>query len=687
MADLISGVGPLFGPDFVTVTTNDETGKPFSVQIYPDALNPELRAAGLPTQYYFQPSQVFLARKHDAPDDYDFQMTLFKGLGTEETQLTPADLEGASTEMGGGFCTFSTTFAIPDTVISGVLQKLKARDHAAPSARMANYFNHQNGDPEPLLGIVPITNSAVTCAIPDANTVGGFLKMSAQYSGKGSIEPHGINTFLVSANLYAGGAIASALKAGAAPPFTVVNMLTESFYINGVTVIVTAHADKVYDSFSAAISAGGFLGIDQFSADYAYSACVTSGAITTDITINGAVLDDATKKWVTDNVDAMKKAAMDLVKTEIFDWDPSKTDSKASASRGWWSEVFGGASVSLKSDHQRRSVNYTQTLILNETISVTQVVGGDLNDLVPAVRANLDKYLVVIDIGEYFKKVQVAGYCVIDFSERLEDGSILTVPVKSVQIEVGYPEYAAPTEGGQPNLSMLAQGSHYTLGQPAPKGPVQPAIWLPENAKDFVNISFLRLDKPVPGWPADQVKIRRKVIFDTQDPRVNLSAAATPHDPAVVEIEELTTDHSPVLSIGMVGSVFVRFSIAQQLPPNLTVTITPTIGSDTYPPITVTKQNAKNALWEVYSDKYIDVDKFTYTMSVEVDPPGFGDDPITYSSPEPWTVPLPKGLVKHITSLATLLPSIPADKKAQVNDWCAQAIRASYQQPAAAVQP
>lgn len=679
MADLISGVGPLFGPDFVTVTVNDETGKPFQVQVYPDAVNPELRAGGLPTQYYFQPSQVFLARKHDAPDDYDFQMTLFKGLGTEETQITPAELEGAGTEVGGGFCTFSTTFAIPESVIAGVLQKLKARDHALPVARLASYFNHQAGDPDPVLGIVPITNSAVVCAVPDPNTVGAFMKMSAQYSGKGSIEPHGINTFLVSANLYAAGAIASALKAGAAPPFTVVNTLTESFYINGVTVVVTANADKLYDSFSAAISAGGFLGIDQFSADYAYSACVTSGAITTDISINGAVLDDATKKWVTDNVDAMKKSAMDLVKTEIFDWDPSKTDSKASTSRGWWSEVFGGSSVSLKSDHQRRSVNYKQTLVLNETISVSQTVGGDLNDLVPAVRANLDKYLAVIDIGEYFKKVQVAAFCGIDFSERV-DGNLLTVPLKAVQIEVGYPEYASPIEGGQPNLSMLAQGSHYTLGQVAPKGPTQPAVWTSDNPKDFVNISFLRLDKAVPGWPADQVKLRRKLVFDIQDPRVNLSAQATPNDPAVVELEELTTNHSPVVSIGMVGSIFVRFAIGQTiLPPNLTVTITPTIGGDTYAPIAVTRDNVRNALWEVYSDKYIEVDSFSYTISVECDPPAFGDDPITYAAAAPVTVALPKGRTKHIVALATPLPSIPADKKAQVIDWCAQATRATVQ--------
>jgi hypothetical protein len=332
MADFVSGVGPLFGPDFVVVTVNDATGVPFDVQVYPDAHNPELRAAGLPTQYYFQPAQVFLAKKHDSPQDYDFEMTLFKGLGSEEANVTPTELQGASTEMGGGFCTFSTTFAIPPSVIDAVVGKLKNREHGAPAPRLAAFFNQQPGDPTPGLGIVPISSSSVVCAVQDPNVTDGKILMTAQYSQKGSIEAQGISTFLISCNLFAAGEIASALKAGASPPFTVSNVLKESFYINAVTVDVDVDVDKVYDSFSVAVQAGSFLGIDDVSASAAWSSCVTSGGVTTHITQNGAVLDPATAKWITDNVDSMKKTAMDLVKQEIFDWDPAKGDSKATTS-------------------------------------------------------------------------------------------------------------------------------------------------------------------------------------------------------------------------------------------------------------------------------------------------------------------------------------------------------------------
>ena len=264
MADFVSGVGPLFGPNFLVVTANDENGKPYSVQVYPDAHNPELRAAGLPTQYYFQPAQIFLAKKHDSPDDYDFQMTLFKGLVSEEDTITPAELEG--TDLGGGFCTFSTTFGIPESVIEGVLEKLKRRDHPVPDARIATYFNYQDTDPAPTLGIVPITDSTITCRVPNPAVAGSFLKISAQHSGKGSIEAHGI-TSLVSCNVVAAGAIASALKQGASPPFTVDNALREAFYINAVTIEVTVDVDKTYDSFSAAVGTGGVLGVDALAGE------------------------------------------------------------------------------------------------------------------------------------------------------------------------------------------------------------------------------------------------------------------------------------------------------------------------------------------------------------------------------------------------------------------------------------
>ena len=103
MATFLSPLGPLFGPNFTMITQNDETGREFQLQVYPDANNPELRANGRPTHYYFVPKRVFLAKKQTAPADFDFGMTVFKGLLTGETTIGITDdvTAGGAVETGG----------------------------------------------------------------------------------------------------------------------------------------------------------------------------------------------------------------------------------------------------------------------------------------------------------------------------------------------------------------------------------------------------------------------------------------------------------------------------------------------------------------------------------------------------------------------------------------------------------
>jgi len=677
MDDFAAGVGPLFGPDFVEVTVNDDTGKQFTLQVYPDAHNGALKAAGLPQQYYFQPQRVVIAKKQDHPADYDFGMTVFKGLGTGETTLgvTATQSTDGSVEAGGGFCSFTTTFGIPDSVLAHVVEKLKAADHPAPAPRLASLFGFTTGDPDPRVGVVPITDNAVSLAVPDLVAAAGGTKvpmfLSAQTSGKGSIEEHGFSSFLVTCNQLAAGAIAGSIEKGVSP-FMVTNRLKESFYINGITATVHVDVDKVYDSFSLAVSTGGFLGIDSFSADFAYSNCLTSGGITTQIDENGAALDPKLKDWVEQKVEEMRKAAMDLVKADIFDWDPSKTDSQASTDRSWFSSLFGGSSVGLKSNYQKRSIKIDTTIILNETISVDHTVSGDLSDLMDAVKADPGKYLAVVDIGKWFQKIQVAATCAVNFGEKLQDGTELHEPLVSVQLEAGYPDFKAPLDAaGKPNLRILGEGFHYTLASRDPSGPVQPAIWTADNPKDIINLSWLRLDSDIQGWPRDQVMLRRRLVFDGADPRVSLSSAGGAGDGVVVEfVEPATLDHAPVLTAAQVGYVFARFKLNRVLPKsNFSVVITPTIGGDTYPPIEVTSANQKNAIWEVFSDKYIAVDSFTYTVDVTVSGPNFTDDPVTYSTPAPVKVPIPAGRVKYLNPLPIALPPTPPDKVAVINNY------------------
>jgi hypothetical protein len=45
MPDLtVAPLGPLFGPDIITVTVDDKDHGVYNLEVYPDAANPELKA-------------------------------------------------------------------------------------------------------------------------------------------------------------------------------------------------------------------------------------------------------------------------------------------------------------------------------------------------------------------------------------------------------------------------------------------------------------------------------------------------------------------------------------------------------------------------------------------------------------------------------------------------------------------
>lgn len=664
--ETLSALGPVFGPDFVMVTVNDDTGMQYQLEVYPDANNPILKANGLATQYYFQPQRVYLAKKQNSPADYDFGMTIFKGLLTSEGNIGVTTTTGGEADAGGGFCSFSTTFAIPDSVIANVIKALKNKEYGTPPPRIFGLFVTEPSDPDPLLGIVPILENDVTLEVPPLASVGGAntpFFINAQGAGKGSIEASGISSFLVTCNQDAAGAIAGSLKNGVSP-FTVHYNLKQLFYINACDIHIIVDVDKVFDQFSAALSTGGFLGIDSASLSAAYQSCVTSGAIKTIMHMNNAEIPDDLKKMIEGQVEEMRKTALDLVKHEIFDWTPTP-DPPATTDRGFFSSIFGGSSISLKANYQKHSVHFEQDLTIDSTISVYDTVSGDLNDLEPAIKANLNKYLAIVDIGEYFKKLQVAATNNLNWSEKLSDGTDLADPITSAQVEVAYPDYPGSLGAdNQPNLRTQSSGFHYTTGQNDQNRPESLAVWTVDDPRDIINISFLRLDNPLTGWDTDQVKLRKTIVFNGSDPRVELANGGT-----TFVKEMITKIHAPVITRDEVGYVFVRFILDRVLPKdNITLTLTCRLGKRT-DTITITRASQKNILWEIFSDKYLDTNSFEYDLQVEVTGPNFTDNPVQYQTAQSVVVPLPSGRIKYVNPLKLVLPAPPPDQVATINNY------------------
>lgn len=699
----VAPAGPLLGPDFITIPVKSQsTGQNFDLEVFPDANNPSLRANGLPMQYYYLPKQLYLAKKADGSGDYDFSVTLFKGLMTTEDTLgiSGAQTSGGELDAGGAFVTFSMTMAVPDDALSAALAMLKAEQYSAPPARSASYFGGSQGGPAPLLGIVPIVDNHVSIEVPQlpgsstspapaaapaaagstppAGTAakpatpapaptGGAASpastpavvnngnpwfISAQSSSQGSIEASGISSFLVTCNQLAAGAIVGSLQAGRSP-FVVHYNLSEMFYINACQINMTINVDKVFMQFSGDVNAQ--YGFVQADLQANYQSCITSGAINTVINENGAAVDADTKSIIDKQVSDMQTNAWNLVKSEIFDWQP-KPDAPASASAG----ACGGVAVQLKANYQMHGVHLTQNWILNQTVTKLDGKDGTLTELEPAIQKDLNKYLSIIDIGQYFQKIQVAATPNIDFTSPAD----LADPITSASIEVSYPnalpDGTVPNNAdGTPVLRTLGDGFHYTPTAINLSAPSTLAQWTKSNPTDIINISFMRLMKSLPNWDADQVTITKKLVYDPDDSRVDLSTG-TPE----ITVVSTGNDHTPTVGPDDVGYIYVKFVLDRAISSNVTVTLTITLtGSqgtrtDSLQLTTTDPKQKPVAVWQVFSDKYFDAAIAQVNINVEVAPPpsNFSGTPITWSGVQ--AVPVGVGRIKRIVPYTIQLPTL-----------------------------
>jgi hypothetical protein len=84
---------------------------------------------------------------------------------------------------------------------------------------------------------------------------------------------------------------------------------------------------------------------------------------------------------------------------------------------------------------------------------------------------------------------------------------------------------------------------------------------------------------------------------------------------------------------------------------------------------TITRENYKNIIWQIYSDKYFNETSFTYDLQVQAVGPNFTDPPVTWGTPTPVKVPLPIGYYKYINPFKLSVPDIPEDKVAIINNY------------------
>jgi hypothetical protein len=557
--------------------------------------------------------------------------------------------------------------AVPDGVIAAALEKLKAQDHPAPPARIAHFFLRDASAPAPLLGIVPIVDNNVTIEVPQLPGAGDNKSpwfISAQGAGHGSIEASGISSFLVSCNQMAAGAIVGALKDGRSP-FTIHYNMKLLFYIEACDIQMHVDVDKTFEQFSGALSAN-YMGFFQADLSANYQSCVTNGAITTIIHQNGSEVDADMKKVIDKQLSDMQDKAWNLVKTEIFDWQP-KPDDPAKASTG----ACGGAAVNLKMNYQKHGVVFDDHFEIDETIAKDDTVPGTLTELGPAIKANLDKYLSIVDIGEYFKKVQVVASPNIDFGD-----AVTSDPINEALVQVSFVDFDQPVgTDGKVKLVPVVEGFHYTPGKIDSTAPVTLGRWSRDNPEDLINFARLRLDKPSPpDWDKDKVRITKTLVYKPDDPRVDLSNGSTKF---VTQTD--TLEHNPVIGPEEVGYVYIKFFLDRPIKaPNITVTLTIQMGSRSDVIVMSNDDPKANpvGIWQVWSDKYFNETVAKVKIDVEVAPPpsDFAGSAVTWSGNQ--AIPLNLGRIKRIVPCKIMVPQLTdPEQSALVSKYILQTLK------------
>jgi len=390
MSDSVLPSGPIFGPDSVVIRVDGGGADPaVGVHVWPEALNADLAAAGLPTRYYLQPPRVTLATRPGTPD-----------LAFSATVMVQSPV-GPHPEYVGGSCTFSCTAALPEGAEARIIEKLADHDYPDPPARIAPLFAHRRGDPDPELRMVPVTAGAVSCVVEQPPTGTGPLFLSVQGGPGGGIDVQARSTFLVSFSPAAAEAVVTGLRDAAAPPFIIRYVLTERFDTGPATLTANVDADleKLHEVFAAAVPPGEpWPG--GAAAGAAYRSAVASGAVRTGLTETGtAPLDPSVLTWL-DNTDELRRAVFGMVKDQLFDVAPDVEPHLAGQggrpAPAWWTKVFGDARVTLKREPVSGGVSLREALTLHGALSVEQTIEGGLAELAAAARRSLNTYLTVV---------------------------------------------------------------------------------------------------------------------------------------------------------------------------------------------------------------------------------------------------------------------------------------------------
>jgi len=514
-------VGPLFAGGFQHIKAGA-----YELMYLPDLKNDLLQKEGKPPVYYWMPAGVRIARKSADAGDYKFHMLHFVGVQSGDTTVGVA--ANTTREVAGGVITFTTTAAPPlgelEASQEALLKIFRGSDDKFWGWRtsIAPAFR-----PMPVMGCItsltnlsPMPNGATPASsVPKGLGAGAPRDIRLASSVRGMPMPRTVrdgvdlssnldpwfinlqgqgdgNINLLGETAYAGlmgsmpAAILWASFHGSSGVVVARQDYKLKFWAPLVEITIKGHWDKIFEHFSAAVSAHYLWASADIQVEL--NNMRTNGTIEVSIqvdpTIPGAekMQADIDKK-----TDLVLQKFMDAAQKMIFEPPPPKVDpAHADSGSGPW-----GVGLALKyrrdttnldlSYHEKREMAYIQ----NQTISSSL---GGFYDEIKTDPANEKKYFTTLYLDDWDRKVTRTIKPVVNWPDQSRKW--VGEPVAFLSAQVGYPD----TQG-----ALQWSGRMFQATDP-PDAVFQPAM-----AKKKLS----EVANPPSGWQPDITFVKRKVHF------------------------------------------------------------------------------------------------------------------------------------------------------------------------------
>ena len=639
--------GPIWVGGDLTVMTEDEHGRSYSILWLPDKNNDKLREANEPMVFYYLLDRSRLAR--DTDDHYKFHLQKFSGVMDPDKNIGSPGYA----EVAGGYLNFSTTMKIPEEVIKVLRNKFKSKV-------MEQYENHPllkflDDMPEPNFRPAPITNSVTklhTVSKRDngssgssGNGQGSGKNIPAwgwdvQGAGKGSLNPLGTNAFSAMLGQFPVQLLEGAAKSGESN-LTVENHLTYNAWAPVASIEVEGDWEAVYNHFSAAFGYDGWF--TQADVQAEVNNLEKNGTIEVTVEYNDAFINKEQANKYEAAGDEIAQKFLKIAKESILNKEKPEVEAAKTNDGNKW---LPNRQFSMKARFDKSSLSLNYEKKIEKKIERKSVQKTTLTGLYDEIKENedaKDRYFSTVYLEEGFQKVHVVASSNANWGGENEEGD----PINQLNIEVGYPD----SEGEiiwKPTARFRDDPSDKELSK---DGAV--ASWT-DKTKERIYVFDFTKHEDIEGRDSGAIDIRKTVSFK-EDPRVKVdeitqTQTKTDH---ILEVRAETAGH---LGVGPI-------SIDRPLN-NDQITVLLTVRAEGVPEKTFkfTKSNQDQPRhFDAWYESPEDIPPYEYRVEVVVEGKTFAQAPLRWEGD--WIEETGGG------PLSAAIPSVPSDIQEKLQSY------------------